>query len=129
MKRKVWVVMALAAFIAASLVMAAELKVEDAAICKAVVDRAPQEPGTTFAADVGKLYCFTKIVGGAEGTMIKHVWSFGDKEVGSMDLKVGAEAWRTWSSKTIDPSQKGAWKVEVKDAEGKVLSTLNFTIQ
>ena len=129
MRKKVWVVMALAALAAASLVMAAELKVEDAAICKAVVDRAPQEAGVSFPADVGKLYCFTKIVGGAEGTVIKHVWSFGDQEMAAVELKVGAATWRTWSAKTIDPSQKGAWKVEVKDAEGKVLSTLNFTIK
>lgn len=129
MKKKLWAVMALAALAAAALVMAAELKVEDAAICKAVADRAPQEAGTTFPADVGKLYCFTKIVGGAEGTVIKHVWSFGDQEMSSVELKVGADTWRTWSSKAIEPSQKGAWKVEVKDAEGKVLSTLNFTIQ
>ena len=47
----------------------------------------------------------------------------------AVELKVGAAAWRTWSAKTIDPKLTGAWKVEVQDAEGKVLSTLNFTIE
>jgi len=112
-----------------AVVVAAELKVEEAVICKAVVDRAPQEAGSSFPASVGKLFCFNRVVGGAEGTVIKHVWFQGDQQVDSIELKIGAANWRTWSSKTIDPSQKGAWKVEIQDAAGKVLSTLNFTIE
>jgi hypothetical protein len=114
---------------AAGVVVAAELKVETGAICTAVKDRAPEGAAEKFPAAVGKLYCFTKITGGAEGTVIKHVWYHGDQKLDAVELKVGAAAWRTWSAKTIDPKLTGAWKVEVQDAEGKVLATVNFTIE
>ena len=129
MKKKILTVVGLCVLTAVTAVIAAELKVEDAAICKAVVNRAPQDSGASFPAEVGKLYCFTRIVGGAEGTVVKHAWYREDKEMVVVELKVGGSNWRTWSSKNIDPSWKGAWKVDVQDAEGKVLTTLNFTIK
>jgi hypothetical protein len=47
----------------------------------------------------------------------------------AVELNVGGSPWRTWSSKTIDPSWTGAWTVEIKDAQGTILQTLNFQIQ
>ena len=121
--------MGLCVLVVAAGVVAAELKVENAVICTGVKDRAPEGAAEKFPAAVGKLYCFTKITGGAEGTLIKHVWFHGEEKVDAMELKVGAASWRTWSAKTIDPKLTGAWKVEVQDAEGKVLQTLNFTVE
>ncbi len=106
-----------------------ELGVEEAVICKAVVDRTPEDPGETFPADVGQLYCFSRIVGGSEGTSVTHVWKMGETRMAAVDLNVGGSPWRTWSSKTIDPSWTGAWTVEIQDAQGNVLQTLNFTIE
>ena len=129
MSKRMLVVMGLCVLVVAAGVVAAELKVENAAICTGVKDRAPEGAAEKFPATAGKLYCFTKIVGGAEGTVIKHVWFHGEEKLDAVELKVGAASWRTWSAKTIDPKLTGAWKVEVQDAEGKVLSTLNFTIE
>ncbi len=108
---------------------APELKVEQAVIAKDVQNREPVEPGEKFAADVGKVYCFTKISGAKGETEIKHVWYLGDKMMGEVPLKLNGSPWRTWSIKTIDKSMTGAWKVEVKDATGNLLSTVNFTIE
>jgi hypothetical protein len=122
---------AILAICAAATVFAAtqELRVEEAVICRAVVDRTPQDSGETFPADVGELFCYTKIFGGSEGTMITHVWKRGGTRMAAVDLGVGGSPWRTWSSKTIDPGWSGAWTVEVQDAQGNVLQTLNFTIE
>lgn len=106
-----------------------ELQVEEAVLCKAVVDRAPQDPGETFPADVGQLYCFSRIIGGSEGTTLTHVWKMGETQMAAVDLTVGGSPWRTWSSKTIDPSWTGAWTVEIQDGQGNVLRTLGFTIE
>jgi hypothetical protein len=106
-----------------------ELAVDEAVICKAVVDRAPADQGEMFPADVGQLYCYCKISGAAEATTITHVWKKGETEMAAVELDVGATPWRTWSSKTIDPGWTGAWSVEIKDAQGNVLQTLNFTIE
>ena len=134
MKGKVIIALGIALLMVAGIgfAMAQEeegLKVEDAAICTAVKDRAPEGAGTSFPADVGKLYCFTKIVGAKEETKVKHVWYQGDNELATVELKVGVGSWRTNSSKNIEATRKGAWKVEVQDAGGKVLETLNFTIE
>ncbi len=108
---------------------ASELKIEQAVIAKDVQNREPVEPGDKFSADVGKVYCFNRISGAKGETEIKHVWYMGDKVVSEIPLKINGPTWRTWSYKTIDKTMIGAWKVEVKDSDGKVLTTIAFTIE
>jgi len=74
------------------------LTVEEAVICKAVVDRMPQDSGETFPADVGRLWCFCKVAGSAEATAVTHVWKTGETEMAAVELNVGGSPWRTWSS-------------------------------
>ena len=109
--------------------MSQELVVDEAVICKAVVDRTPQEEGDTFAIDVGRLYCFSMISGGTEGSRIRHVWKMGENEMAVVELDIGGSPWRTWSSKTFDPTWTGAWTVEIQDADGTVLHALSFTLE
>ena len=84
---------------------------------------------TTFSADVGKIYCWTKITGATSETQIAHHWFFEDKEVVKIDITVKYPSYRCWSIKTIYPEMKGNWKVEVKDSEGKLLSSISFTVK
>jgi len=108
--------------------LAAELSVERAAICQDVVEREPVDEGTSFPVSVGKLYCFTKIVGAETPAEVIHVWYFGDVERGRITLSIGGSSWRTYSSKVIQEHEIGSWRVEVLDASGKVLQTINFTV-
>jgi hypothetical protein len=105
---------------------AGSLEVTDAAVCEKVVDRAPVGANTSFSATVGKLYCFTKIIGAQTPTTVTHVWYFGETEKARIELKVGAASWRTKSSKKIRAHMIGAWHVDVLDADGNVLRTLQF---
>ena len=82
-----------------------------------------------FAVGVGKLYCYTKVSGATTATTIKHVWYFGDTVVHTMELSLGGSPWRTWSNKTIPATWTGTGKVEVQDASGTVLKTVNFVVQ
>lgn len=102
------------------------LEVTDAAICEDVVDRTPVAAGTSFSVSVGRLYCFTKIVGAQTPTTVTHIWYFGDTERARIELKVGAASWRTKSSKIIRTHEFGSWHVDVIDADGNVLRTLQF---
>jgi len=113
---------------AGEMMEAAQLGVSVAAICKSVVDREPVDAGISFAATVGKLYCFTKIIGAESPTQIAHVWYFDGNERARVDLAVNAASWRTFSSKIIQPHELGAWRVDVMDAEGNVLKTLEFEV-
>jgi len=82
-----------------------------------------------FAAGVGKLYCFTKISGATTTATVKHVWFFGETVVHTMELSLGGTPWRTWSNKTIPATWAGTGKVEIQDAAGAVLKTINFIVQ
>jgi len=105
-----------------------ELEVSVAAICKDVVDREPVDSGNSFTADVGKLYCFTKITGAQSPAHVTHVWYFDGTERARVELAVNAASWRTFSSKIIQAHELGAWRVDVVDTEGNVLKTLEFAV-
>ena len=73
------------------------LNVASAVICKNVVDRQPVEPGTSFSASAGRLYCYSKIADIQNSTQIVHVWYFGDTERARIPLKINPPSWRTYS--------------------------------
>lgn len=99
----------------------------EAVLARSVLDRAPQDTGVVFAADVGELVLWTRVTGAA-GLTLNHVWFYGDTEVGNVPLTIGGSPWRTWSRKTIPMEATGAWHVEVRDADGTVLKRIDFTV-
>ena len=107
---------------------APQLEVAAAAICKDVVYLEPVDTGTSFGVEEGQLYCFTKITGAQNPTHVTHVWYFDGTERAKIDLPVNSVAWRTYSSKIIQPHELGAWHVDVFDSLGNVLKTLKFEV-
>ena len=99
----------------------------EAVLARSVLDRAPQDTGVAFAADVGGVVLWTRVTGGT-GQMLNHVWFYGDTEVGNVPLTIGGSPWRTWSRKTIPMEATGAWHVEIRDAAGTVLKRIDFTV-
>jgi hypothetical protein len=112
----------------AAAAMAADLQVEDAAVCTDVVDRQPVDSAVEFPASVGRLYCYTRIIGAQEPTQVVHVWYFGDVERARVTLSVNGSNWRTYSSKVIQPHEIGSWRVEVLDPDGNNLETVQFDV-
>ncbi len=110
-------------------VVVSELKVTKAAICRGVSEREPVESDTVFSSDIERVFCFTKIEGADTPTTIFHVWKYGDKEMASVELDVRSPSWRTWSSKRIISSWIGQWSVDIRNAEGETLKTLEFEIK
>ena len=104
------------------------LEVAAAAICKDLVDLEPVDTGTSFGVEEGQLYCFTKITGAQSPAHVTHVWYFEGTERARVDLDVNSIAWRTYSSKIIQPHELGAWHVDVLDSLGNVLKTLKFEV-
>jgi len=105
-----------------------ELQVNQVTFATAVEDRQPIGPGTSFEADVERVYCFTAISGAEEETSISHVWYFNDTEMARVPLSVRAATWRTWSSKRIMPYWIGQWRVDVESANGDVLTSKEFSV-
>lgn len=104
------------------------IKVESAAVCENIVDREPGNTGTSFAVTVGKLFFFTKITGAENPVEIVHVWYFGDAERARVTLPVKENTWRTYSSKTLQAHEIGAWHVDVLGPTGEVLETVEFEV-
>jgi len=111
----------------AAAALAADQPTATAAVCTAVKDRKPEGMAETFPANVGELYCFSRLINVTDKVM--HVWFRADKEVFRIELPVGAARWRTWSVKKVTPPMTGAWRVEVQDAAGAVLATARFTVE
>lgn len=100
----------------------------EAVLARSVVDRVPQDTGTTFPADVGELVFWTRVANGNPDEIVHHVWFHGDEQVADVELRIGGSPWRTWSRKTIAPDATGAWRVEVRNAAGDVLQRVEFSI-
>lgn len=99
----------------------------EAVLARSVLDRAPQDTGVAFPADVGQLVLWMRVTDGS-GQTLNHVWFYGDTEVGNVPLSIGGSPWRTWSRKTVPMEATGAWHVEIRDAAGSVLKRIDFTV-
>jgi hypothetical protein len=68
----------------------------------------------------------TRVVGGRAGDRIQHVWMRDGKIEQSIGLRLGGSSWRTHSNKTV--GRAGAWTVEARDEEGRVLARSEFSV-
>lgn len=102
------------------------IAVEEAIICRGVINKTPLGTGETFAASVGRLYCFTKIASRKNHTKISHIWYFGDQKRAKIQLPIKSSTWRTYSSKRIQDHEIGQWHVDIVASSGKVIHTVRF---
>jgi hypothetical protein len=87
------------------------------------------DAGTVFPPEVGKVFCWTRVVGAPAATTITHAWYHEGQTMARVDLNVGAGHFRTWSSKNVLASWTGNWEVKVLDDVGTVLATAAFEIK
>jgi hypothetical protein len=128
-KKSMWVFFALLLIFPLFLAFAqTEMQVEKIGVGTGIQEKELVGADSTFASSVGKVYCFSKILG-AEGKEVEQVWYHNDKEVNRVKIAVKYPSYRCWSYKTIQPNQTGTWRVEVVDNEGKVLKSISFTIK
>lgn len=81
-----------------------------------------------FPSSIGRVYCWTLILGSEEPTEITHVWYYGEKKMAEVKLAIKSQRYRTWSCKTILPEWVGNWRVEVVDAVGNLLKSISFEV-
>jgi hypothetical protein len=78
-------------------------------------------PDDAFQSNVGRVFCYTQIVGAQRETVIKHRWLWNDELQSEVALTVRSSDWRTYSSKQILPAKTGKWRVEVIKADDNTL--------
>jgi len=83
----------------------------------------------TFDADVGRVYCWTRVTGATGSTQITHSWYHAGEPRAKVVLPVGSNNWRTYSSKAIMPAWAGRWEVKILDEHGTIIGTGAFTVQ
>ena len=104
------------------------LTVFRASICYNIVEHEPLDIGATFTNNVGKVYCFSEIMGAKTNTLIKHVWYYMGAERARKQLRVSDTRWRTYSSKLIQSFETGNWEVQIIDSKDNILKVLKFNI-
>ena len=94
-----------------------------------VENNEPVGVAETFPASTEKVYCFLEAGDIAKDTEATFVWFHGDKELSkfSVPLKTGPR-WRTYAYKNLR-ELKGDWKVEIRDADGKVVQDVKFKVE
>jgi len=76
-----------------------------------------------------KLWCYSIITGASNETFVRHVYYCKGRQVADVKLDVKYPIFSTWSSKTILPEWKGAWKIKVIDFDGCVIGEKGFTLE
>ena len=107
---------------------------DEFAIARAVVgtgveNKEPVGAADAFPASTEKVSCFIEATNVPKDMELTTVWSMGDKEMRKITATVKAgPRWRTWVDKKVG-GMKGDWKVEIKDADGKVLKDVKFKVE
>ncbi|OGP69253.1 MAG: hypothetical protein A2170_03535 [Deltaproteobacteria bacterium RBG_13_53_10] len=108
---------------------AAALTIARAVVGTGVENSEPTGAAETFPSSTEKVYCFIEATNIPKDTEVTFVWSQAGKEMSkfSLPLKKGSR-WRTYAYKNIY-GMKGDWKVEIKDADGKLLKDVTFKVE
>lgn len=98
-------------------------------IATSIEDREPVGVADTFSPDTPGVYCFLEANNIAADIEVAFVWIHNGTEIleTPMALKA-APRWRTWAGKNLY-GLEGDWKVELRDASGTVLRTVEFKVE
>lgn len=103
----------------------AETGVSRSAFTSAIENKEPVSELKTISNDVGRVYFFTEL-SGLKGNTIIHRWEYNNQNLAEVMFEIGADRWRTWSSKNIIPSWTGVWTVSVLDEGGNIIDQSTF---
>ncbi|PKH02157.1 hypothetical protein CXF72_13210 [Psychromonas sp. MB-3u-54] len=75
--------------------------------------------------NIATVYAYSN-VNGLKDQTVYYQWSLNGKNIAKIKVKVGANRWRSYSSKFIQPNMHGEWKVELQNQEGENLAINQF---
>ncbi len=62
------------------------------------------------------------------GSRLNYVWLHEGSQVATVKVDIGGNRWRSSSSKVINQSMSGSWRVELNDGEGRLLASADFLL-
>jgi hypothetical protein len=105
-----------------------KLMLDQAVMCEDIKEYAPHNAAIVFSSAIGKVCCFTAFDPVPEKTYVLHKWFHKDKLTSQKKLTLKPPRWSTFSSIQLREADKGPWRVEVVDPEGKAFRILRFSI-
>lgn len=99
-----------------------------AGICESVENLNPINTAAVFSVTQGQIYCFSDFGSVRSQTVVYHRWYHRDALTTQIRLKIYPPRWATYSMLKLREVDKGPWRVEITDTEGRVLSVLRFSI-
>jgi hypothetical protein len=99
-----------------------------AVMCEDVQDRQPLYEGVVFSIGIGRVFCYTLFDPVPEKTVIVHNWYNRDNLSTKIKLPLQPPRWTTYSAIQLRESDKGPWRVEITDSEGRILQILRFSV-
>jgi hypothetical protein len=105
-----------------------ELKMVTSVMCEDVKDSKPVNEGLIFSSELGKISCFTEFDPVPERTVIYHNWYFKDNLSTRRKLVLYPPRWSAFSQIQVRETEKGPWRVDIIDEDGRTLQTLRFSV-
>jgi Protein of unknown function (DUF2914) len=105
-----------------------KLSLVQAVMCEDVRESSPKNQAIVFSVSLGKVICFTSFDHVPERTFIYHNWFYMDEPKSKVKLSLRSPKWSTFSKRNLRESEKGPWRVEVTDSEGRSLKIFWFSI-
>lgn len=103
-------------------------KLSLATMCERVDNLSPTRPAIVFSVSAGQVCCFTSFDPVPQPTFIYHRWYHRDELSTQTRLRIYPPKWATYSVIQLRETDKGPWRVEVSDQNGRTLTVLRFSI-
>jgi hypothetical protein len=104
------------------------LKLSHATMCERVDNLAPTRPGMVFSVSTGQVCCYTSFDSVPQPALIYHRWFHRDELSTQTRLRIYPPKWATYSVIQLRETDKGPWRVEITDQNGRVFDVLRFSI-
>ncbi len=103
----------------------AETGVRRSIITTGVINKEPVSNLQQVSNELSRVYYFTELRG-LKGHTITHRWEYNGKLMAEVSFEIGAQRWRTWSTKNMQSNWMGAWQVSVLDEGGNIMEQQQF---
>ncbi len=99
-----------------------------ALLCESIENFKPVNRSDVFPVSQGTVMCFTDFDMVPRETEIYHVWIKRDDLVYRKRLVLRPPRWASVSSIKLREADKGPWRVEIRDGDGRLYAILRFSI-
>lgn len=97
-------------------------------MCEKVENNSPINQAAVFSVSRGQVCCFTSFDPVPQPTLIYHKWYRRDELSTQIRLRLYPPLWSTYSQIQLRETDKGPWRVEITDQNGKLFDVIRFSI-